>query len=244
MSEELDFKNWRDFDQATLRRIFGEEKYLANQEAANQRRSMGAANFLKGFAGGLLSPVTNTLGLMGVPGAIGFGYTNQRDPNKVFPQPWIIDEDTGAVIANPALGIVDDYNKAHEVRKDYLGSNNPYQIVENDIAAANNQSVIEKVDEFLSPTGLTKEQWLHKTRNSPAQRSGAWDSPEGQEKLWQQHLKHQDWLRENNRGPYRVKDDPTTPNNEAKEAARKVRFDRRNKRLVEKGLKPIKWNPN
>jgi len=181
--------------------------------------------------------------LMGVPGAMGFGYTNQREPSKAFPQPWIIDENTGAVIANPALGQVDDYNQAHQERKNYLGSNNAYQLVENDIAAANeaanNQSVIEKVDEFLSPAGFTKEQWLHKTRNSPAQKSGAWDSPEGQEQLWQQHLKHQDWLKENNRGPYRVKDDPNTPNNEAKEAARAQRFKRRNERLIEKGLKPV-----
>jgi len=189
MSKELDFKNWRKFDEPTLRRIFGEEKYLANQEAANQRRSMGAANFLKGFAGALISPVTTPLGLMGVPGAMGFGYTNQRDPSKAFPQPWIIDENTGAVIANPALGQVDDYNQAHQERKNYLGSNNPYQIVENDIAAANeaanNQTVIEKVDEFLSP----KDQWLHKTRNSPAARSGAFTN----DQRWNQHVMNQDW---------------------------------------------------
>ena len=123
MSEKLDYKNWRTFDEPTLRRIYGEEKYLANQEAANQRRSMGAANFLKGFAGALISPVTTPLGLMGVPGAMGFGYTNQREPSKAFPQPWIIDENTGAVIANPALGQVDDYNQAHQERKNYLGSN-------------------------------------------------------------------------------------------------------------------------
>ena len=41
--------------------------------------------------------------------------------------------------------------------------------------------------------------WLHKTRNSPAQKSGAWDSPEGQEQLWQQHLKNQQWRKDKGR---------------------------------------------
>ncbi len=50
-------------------------------------------------------------------------------------------------------------------------------------------SITEKVDQFLSP----KDAWLHKTRNSPAQRSGAWDSDEGREQLWQQHLMNQDF---------------------------------------------------
>ena len=81
--------------------------------------------------------------------------------------------------------------------------------------------------------------WLHKTRNSPAARSGAFTD----EQRWQQQLKHREWQMKNNRGPYRVKDDPNTPNNEAKEAARKARFNRRNERLVEKGLKPIEWKP-
>ena len=35
--------------------------------------------------------------------------------------------------------------------------------------------------------------WLHKTRNSPAQRSGAWNTPEGKDQLWQQHLMNQDF---------------------------------------------------
>ena len=35
--------------------------------------------------------------------------------------------------------------------------------------------------------------WLAKTANSPAQQSGAWDSAEGREQLWQQHLMNQDF---------------------------------------------------
>ena len=41
--------------------------------------------------------------------------------------------------------------------------------------------------------------WLHKTRNSPAQKSGAWDSPEGQEQLWQQKIKHEQWKKDQGR---------------------------------------------
>ena len=44
-----------------------------------------------------------------------------------------------------------------------------------------------------------KAQWLHKTRNSPAQRSGAWDSDEGREELWQTHLRNQQWRRDKGR---------------------------------------------
>ena len=44
-----------------------------------------------------------------------------------------------------------------------------------------------KVDNFL------KDKWLADTANSPAQQSGAWDSPEGQDQLWQQKIKHEQW---------------------------------------------------
>ena len=199
MSEDLDFKNWRNFDDATLRRIYGPEKYAENRDASIHRRNLKTRNFLGGFVGGLLSPVTNTLGMMGVPGAIGWGYGNPKDSNKVAPQPWIIDDNSGSVISNPALGEVDAYNEAHQAKQNYLGSNNPYQIVENDIAAVNeaaqNIPIQEKVEAFLSP----KDQWLADTANSPAQQSGAWDSPEGQDQLWQQKIKHEQWKKDKGR---------------------------------------------
>ena len=44
-----------------------------------------------------------------------------------------------------------------------------------------------------------RKAWLDKTANSPAQQSGAWDSPEGKEQLWQQHLKNQQWRKEKGR---------------------------------------------
>ena len=50
-------------------------------------------------------------------------------------------------------------------------------------------SITDKVDQFLSP----KDAWLHETRNSPAQRSGAWDSDEGGEQLWQLHQQDKDF---------------------------------------------------
>ena len=40
-----------------------------------------------------------------------------------------------------------------------------------------------------------RSKWLQKTRNSPAQRSGAFTDDE----LWQQQLKHRQWLEDNNR---------------------------------------------
>ena len=47
----------------------------------------------------------------------------------------------------------------------------------------------------LSP----KEAWLAKTANSPAQQSGAWDSDEGREQLWQTHLANQQWRKDKGR---------------------------------------------
>ena len=42
---------------------------------------------------------------------------------------------------------------------------------------------------------LGKDAWLHKTRNSPAARSGAFTP----DQRWQQQLKHRQWLADNNR---------------------------------------------
>ena len=52
------------------------------------------------------------------------------------------------------------------------------------------QDSSDKVSDFLA-----KAQWLEDTRNSPAQRSGAFTDDE----LWQQQLKHRQWLEYNNR---------------------------------------------
>jgi len=84
-----------------------------------------------------------------------------------------------------------------------------------------------------------KKAWLNKTRNSPAAKSGAFSD----DQRWATYQKHRKWQKDNNRGEFRVKDDPNTPNNEAREAAKKAAFNRRNKRLTDKGLKPIVKKP-
>ena len=59
-------------------------------------------------------------------------------------------------------------------------------------------SITDKVDNFLSPEEAM-DKWLAKTANSPAQQSGAWDSPEGKKQLWQQHLNNQQWRKDKGR---------------------------------------------
>ena len=44
-----------------------------------------------------------------------------------------------------------------------------------------------------------RKKWLQDTANSPAQKSGAWDSDEGREQLWQTHLDNQRWRRDKGR---------------------------------------------
>ena len=84
-----------------------------------------------------------------------------------------------------------------------------------------------------------KAAWLNKTRNSPAAKSGAFSD----DQRWATYQKHRKWQKDNNRGEFKVKDDPNTSNNEAREAAKKAAFERRNKRLTDKGLKPIVKKP-
>jgi len=127
-------------------------------------------------------------------------------------------------------------NLATEIMRDVDPKNQ--SIFERDFEVAAQQEAEQKAIEIEAAAqaeAQAKAAWLHKTRNSPAARSGAFTD----DQRWKQQLKHRIWQADNNRGPYRVKDDPNTPNNEAKEAARAQRFKRRNERLIEKGLKPI-----
>ena len=82
---------------------------------------------------------------------------------------------------------------------------------------------------------LNKADWLKKTSRSPAAKSGAFSD----DQRWAQQLKHRQWQKDNNRGKFKVKDNPDTPGNEAKQASKDAAFARRNKRLTDKGLKPI-----
>ena len=85
---------------------------------------------------------------------------------------------------------------------------------------------------------LNKADWLKKTANSPAAKAFG-NSDAANERRWQTQLKHRQWQKDNNRGKFKVKDNPDTPGNEAKQASKDAAFARRNKRLTDKGLKPI-----
>ena len=59
-----------------------------------------------------------------------------------------------------------------------------------------------KTDDYLGKSQglLGKDAWIHKTRNSPAARSGAFTGDE----RWNIQLKHRQWQKDNNRGAFRV----------------------------------------
>ena len=59
-----------------------------------------------------------------------------------------------------------------------------------------------KTNDYLGKSQglLGKDAWLHKTRNSPAARSGAFTGDE----RWNTQLKHRQWQKDNNRGAFRV----------------------------------------
>lgn len=80
-----------------------------------------------------------------------------------------------------------------------------------------------------------KADWLKKTSKSPAAKSGAFTD----DQRWAQQLKHREWQDKNNRGAFKVKDNPDTPGNEAKQASKDAAFARRNKRLTDMGLKAV-----
>ena len=102
----------------------------------------------------------------------------------------------------------------------------------NEVIESEGKTISDKVGNFLDRADWESSR---RYRNSPAVKSGAFTA----DQLWQQQLRHREWQKENNRGPYRVQDNPDTPNNEAHEAARAASFNRRNQRLIDKGLKPI-----
>ena len=79
---------------------------------------------------------------------------------------------------------------------------------------------------------LNKDDWLKKTSNSPAAKSGAFKP----EERWAQQLKHRQWQKDNNRGKFKAK----TKEVPSKFAANKEKdtFKRRDQKLLDKGLKP------
>ena len=64
-----------------------------------------------------------------------------------------------------------------------------------------------KTDDYLGKSQglLGKDDWLKKTRNSPAASSGAFTN----DQRWSTQLKHRQWQKDNNRGKFRVKPEKT-----------------------------------
>ena len=182
-----DPSNWENWSQGKLRQVYGDEKFQENLEASANRRNLSTGNFLKGFAGGLISPITNTLGMMGVPGAIGFGYANPKDANKVFPQPHIIDDQTGEVIANPAIDNVESYLASHEAFQDAYNKTSPYKIASSGIEV--NDPYMGIAPKMSDKTIDTYEQFIERTQNSPAMRAGVFDPKD----LYQNYVMDQDF---------------------------------------------------
>ena len=182
--DPADWKSWPDWK---LKEVYGEDKYKENRDAAIYRQNLKTNNFLKSFLGTIASPVTNALGMMGVPGMIGAGYANPLVADKASPQPWIIDESSGNVIANPAVDDAQDYLSSYNAFQDAYNKTSPYEIASSglEVETAANTPKWE----------LGKSDWLAKTANSPAATSGAFTD----DQRWQQQLKHRKWLEDNNR---------------------------------------------
>ena len=132
----------------------------------------------------------------------------------------------------------DDYQKTFENPKKVDTSKLPSEVTkgkEKEIAKAN--EVKPEVKDYLGKAQglLDKEKWLAKTANSPAAKAGLND-----EQRWKAQTKHRQFQKDNNRGAFKVKNNPDTSGNEAKEASKAAALARRNAKLVDKGLKPPK----
>ena len=175
--------NWENWSDSKLRQVYGPDKYRDNVEASANRRSLQGMNFLKSFLGTLASPVTNTLGMMGVPGMIGAGYANPQSAVKTNPQPWVIDPITGSVIANPALDTSQAYVDSYNASQNAYNTTNPYQIVNNGLnvgtpissnntASNNNGNFFTNLFGIGKNSALGEADWLAATANSPAAQAG------------------------------------------------------------------------
>ena len=199
-----DPSNWENWSQSKLRQVYGPDRYRDNLEASANRRSLQGSNFLKSFLGTLASPVTNALGMMGVPGMIGAGYGNPQSAEMTNPQPWIIDPTTGSVIRNPALDDAPAYVDSYNAFQNAYNSTSPYQIANSGLnvsttpsnASNNNGNFFTNLFGIgQNKTALGKKAWIEETEHSPAAMSGAFTP----DQRWQQQLKHRQWLADNNR---------------------------------------------
>ena len=161
----------------------------------------------------------------------------------------------GTKTINPSS---DDYQKAFEKPKNLNTNELPSEVTkgkEKEIKDANTekketkiekQEVKKKEEDYLGKSQglLGKDDWLKKTSNSPAARSGAF-KPEDR---WAQQLKHRQWQKDNNRGAFKVDKKVTNSTDgskvdtpKLKDNKEKATFKRRDQKLLDKGLKPPKY---
>ena len=88
-------------------------------------------------------------------------------------------------------------------KTDNNNNNNNNTDNKTDIKTNNNSNDTKEVDDYLGKSQglLNKDDWLKKTANSPAAKSGAFTDDE----RWAQQLKHRKWQQDNNRGAFKVK---------------------------------------
>jgi len=184
-----DPSNWKNWSQSKLREVYGDDKFQENLEASANRRNLSAGNFLKGFAGALISPITTPVGILtNNPSLIGFGYGNPKDPNKVFPQPHIIDDQTGEVIANPAMDNVESYLASHSAKQNAYDNSTISGLVR-DGGINIDDPYMGIAPKISDKTIDTYEKFIERTQNSPAMRAGVFDPKD----LYQNYVMDQDF---------------------------------------------------
>ncbi len=157
---EFDPADWKTWPEWKLEEVYGKEKYKENREAANARQGQKVSNFLGSF-------VSNFPGLVGLKGIFP-SMAVARDANTAHVQPWIIDENSGNVIANPSLSAAETYNQQYD---NFLNN-----YLTEDHSLAPNPANAEAMD------------WIAQTANSPAAQAGF--TPE---ERWALQQKHRDF---------------------------------------------------
>ena len=157
---KFDPANWKTWPEWKLEEVYGKDKYQENREAANARQGQKVSNFLGSF-------ISNFPGLVGLKGIFP-SMAVARDANTAHVQPWIIDENSGNVIANPSLSAAETYNQQYD---NFLNN-----YLTEDHSLAPNPANAEAMD------------WITQTSNSPAAQAGF--TPE---QRWALQQKHRDF---------------------------------------------------
>ena len=153
-----------------------------------------------------------------------------------------------------------EYQKAFETPKKVDTKELPAEVTkgkEKEIEKANTPEVkpevktevkpdVKKEKDYLGKAEglLGEKEWIEKTSKSPAARSGAFKP----EERWAQQLKHRQWQKDNNRGAFKVDKKVTNSTDgskvdtpKLKDNKEKATFKRRDQKLLDKGLKPPKY---